>query len=54
MMRLKEHLTREGLESIVNIRASINLGLPEPLKEAFPNAVGVMRPNVVNQVRDPH
>lgn len=53
MMHLKEHLTREGLQSIVNIRASINLGLPESLKEAFPDTVGVMRPKVVNKIRDP-
>ncbi len=53
MMRLKEHLTKEGLESIVNIRASINLGLPESLKEAFPDHEGVMRPKVVNQTIDP-
>ena len=33
----KQHLTIEGLEKIVAIRASMNLGLSEVLKEAFPN-----------------
>lgn len=32
----KEHLNREGLEKIVAIKASINLGLANQLLEAFP------------------
>ena len=32
----KEHLTSEGFEQIVSIKASINNGLSESLKEAFP------------------
>jgi hypothetical protein len=31
----KEHNTLEGLEKIVNIKASLNLGLSKDLKEAF-------------------
>lgn len=31
-----KHLSIEGLQEIVNIRASINLGLSEDLKAAFP------------------
>jgi hypothetical protein len=31
----KEHLTHEGLRKIVAIRALMNLGLSEKLKEAF-------------------
>lgn len=54
MIIRKEHLTQEGLISIVNIRASLNLGLSGELKEAFPNVVPVKRPLVENQViRDP-
>lgn len=50
----KEHLTHKGLISIVNIRASLNLGLSPQLKEAFPNTVPVKRPLVVDQaIRDP-
>lgn len=39
-----EHLYSVGLQKIVNIRASINLGLPYVLKEAFPGTVPVERP----------
>ena len=34
---LKEHLSPEGLLKLVGIKASLNLGLNENLKEAFPN-----------------
>ena len=40
----KEHLTPEGLRKIIAIRASINNGLSEALKEAFPDIIPVMRP----------
>lgn len=54
MIIRKEHLTQKGLIAIVNIRASINLGLSDELKQAFPNTVPVKRPLVVDQViRDP-
>ena len=46
MMNNGEHLTIEGLEKIINIRASINKGLSPLLKEAFPNFVPVPRPLV--------
>lgn len=36
-MNRKEHLTKEGLQQIINIRASINLGLSDKLKTDFPN-----------------
>ena len=32
-----EHLTRCGLQTIVNLKASINWGLSDVLKQAFPN-----------------
>jgi hypothetical protein len=35
LMLNKEHNTLEGLEKIVNIKASLNLGLSKDLKEAF-------------------
>ena len=44
LMINKEHLTIEGIQKIVNLRASINLGGSESLKEAFPNTVPVERP----------
>jgi hypothetical protein len=39
----KEHLTEQGLRRIVAIKASMNLGLSDKLKEAFPNIVPVKR-----------
>ena len=44
----KKHLTEEGLQELVNIRASVNFGLSEELNNAFPNTVGVDRPLVGN------
>ena len=40
----KEHLTPSGLHKIVSIKASMNLGLSESLKGAFPNITPVQRP----------
>jgi len=42
----KEHLTSEGLRRLVAIKASMNLGLSEELKAAFPDIVPVPRPLV--------
>lgn len=42
-MQRGEHLTVEGLQSIVNIRASLNKGLRPSLQEAFPNSTPVLR-----------
>jgi hypothetical protein len=41
----KEHLTPEGLRKIVAIKASMNNGLPEGLKAAFPDVIPVLRPH---------
>lgn len=48
MMEQGEHLNKENLQSIVNIKASLNLGLSEDLKVAFPKTVAVPRPPVAN------
>nr|UYR50840.1 hypothetical protein [Morchella crassipes] len=45
-MNHKEHLTTEGLHKILSIRATINKGLPERLKAAFPDIIPVSRPEV--------
>jgi hypothetical protein len=45
-MQRKEHLTVEGLQKIVNIRASLNRGLTPLLLEAFPNTVALTRPSL--------
>ena len=45
-MKLKEHLTLDGLHEIVVIKASMNRGLSEMLKVAFPDIVPVERPKI--------
>ena len=47
---LLPHLREEGLQAIVNIRASLNLGLSEVLKVAFPDTIAVDRPRILSQV----
>lgn len=46
LMNRGEHLTVEGLQKIVSIRASMNKGLTAVLTEAFPNITPVERPLV--------
>ena len=41
LMRNKEHNTLEGIEKIVNIKASLNTGLTENLKKAFTNTLAL-------------
>jgi len=50
LMSREKHLTIEGLQQIVNIKATINKGLSDELKKAFPNTIPVQRPLVLNQV----
>lgn len=55
LINRKEHLTIEGLQKIVAIKASLNLGLSDELKLAFPNIVPVNKPVILDQnIRDPH
>ena len=50
-----EHLTIDGFQKIVAIRAAMNWGLSEKLQLAFPDVVPVERPNVeLPQIIDPH
>ena len=53
MMHRKEHITQEGLLTILSLRASFNLGLSENLKTAFPDIIPVIRPKVDN-IAIPH
>jgi len=46
IMQSGEHLTKEGLQKIINIRASLNNGLTTALEEAFPNSNPFPRPPV--------
>lgn len=40
------HLNNEGIQEIVNIRASLNLGLSEVQKLNFPNTIPATRPSI--------
>jgi hypothetical protein len=42
----KQHLTIEGLRKIVAIKASINNGLSDELRSAFPDITPVKRPEI--------
>jgi hypothetical protein len=44
----KKHLILEGLHELISIRASLNKGLSERLKMAFPNIKPVVRPEIPN------
>ena len=46
----KEHLTAEGIQKIMNIRATLNHGLSPTLQEAFPNTIQVPRPICDNPI----
>ena len=51
----KKHLTIEGLNQIVAIRASLNLGLQKKLLDTFSSIVPPVRPKVIDQrVDDPN
>ena len=50
----KEHNTYEGLQDIVNIRSSLNLGLSNELKKAFPGTVPQIKPEfLLKKISDP-
>jgi hypothetical protein len=51
-MNNKVHLTLEGLNQIVNIKASMNLGLSDKLKAEFKGYSPVEKP-VVNNEKTP-
>lgn len=46
-MKRGEHLTVEGLQAIINIKATLNKELTPTLKKAFPNSIAVPRPEVI-------
>ena len=48
IIKNKKHLTIEGLHELISIRASLNKGLPDRLKKAFPSIKPVLRPEVSN------
>lgn len=46
----KAHLNIEGLHQVINIKASINLGLSEQLKSEFKNFSSVERPIITTEI----
>ena len=51
----KEHLTVEGLKKLITIKASMNKGLSDELKSAFPYIIPVKRPLLQDQeIKDPY
>ena len=48
LIKNKEHLTKEGLEKIISIKGSLNLGLSTELKEVFSNINLEKRPKIDN------
>lgn len=51
MIHGRQHLSMQGLLAIVNIRASINLGLSDDLARAFPDTNPVLRPIIEDKDR---
>jgi len=48
LIQNKEHLTKNGLLKLINLKASLNLGLSENLKLNFSDFIPVERPLVKN------
>jgi LAGLIDADG endonuclease len=49
------HLTKEGLQQIINIRSSMNLGLSELQIGEFPKNIPVARPIIIStEIPDPN
>jgi LAGLIDADG endonuclease len=48
IIKRKAHLSNEGLQTLVAIKASLNLGLSDDLKAAYPDINPVPRPLVEN------
>lgn len=52
IIKSKEHLTMEGLHKLIGIKASLNLGLSDKLKEAFPNVLPVNKVKTTFLIED--
>jgi len=48
------HLNQEGLEKLVSIKASLNLGLSKQLEIAFPNVISVNKVFNDQKISDPN
>lgn len=55
LISTKEHLCMEGLQKILAIKASMNLGLSSALQAAFPGIIPIDRPTAIeNKIPDPN
>jgi hypothetical protein len=55
LINQKEHLTAEGLNKILSIKASLNRGLSEELMKSFPNITPIERPVIEpREILDPN
>jgi hypothetical protein len=55
LMKNKAHLNIDGLYKIINIKATMNLGLSEDLKKVFKNLIPVDRELILtNKITDPN
>lgn len=54
IVKCKKHVTNPGLRELVSLRASINKGLPEKLKETFPDVIPSFRAQVQKTSLDPY
>lgn len=51
----RKDITQEDLQEIINIRASMNKGLSDRLKDSFPNTEPVSKPKVqFSEIPDSH
>jgi len=48
----KRHLTIDGLKKLVSLKALINKGLPDQLKEAFPNIEPINKYEIIKDIPD--
>lgn len=53
-MQQKQHITHKGLLEIVKIKASLNLGLTDTLRSAFPNICATPRLLIIEKKKIPH
>jgi len=55
LIKKKNHLTKEGLHQIINIKASMNLGLSDMLNYEFKNFIPIERPIInTENIPDPN
>lgn len=47
LIKQKKHLTQDGFQEILSLKASFNYGLPEELKIGFPNIIPYLRPQTI-------